>query len=55
MGLYDQHGEPKWAPSDWAWQGDTMLCLDTEKDRRAFPGGALPLAPRLFLGRATQV
>lgn len=28
MGLYDDFGELKWRPEDWAWQGDTMVCLD---------------------------
>lgn len=36
MGLIDYMGRPKWSPEDWAWQGDTMLLLETPNDRRAF-------------------
>ena len=28
MGLVDELGRAKWQPRDFAWQGDTMLCLD---------------------------
>ncbi len=28
MGLYDEQDQLKWTAAQWAWQGDTMLCLD---------------------------
>jgi len=36
MGLIDYRDETKWSPADWAFQGDTMLILSTENDRRSF-------------------
>lgn len=27
MGLFDDHDQPKWSTADWAWHGDTMICL----------------------------
>ncbi|MCB9878517.1 MAG: hypothetical protein H6835_13045 [Planctomycetes bacterium] len=39
MGLYDDLDRPKWAAEDWAWHGDTMLCLDLPFDRRALAPG----------------
>lgn len=38
MGLYDHLGGMKWSEADWAWHGDTMLCLDARNDARAFVG-----------------
>ncbi len=38
MGLYDDLGAMKWPEADWAWHGDTMLCLDAPRDARAFVG-----------------
>lgn len=29
MGLYDDLDRQKWSADDWAWHGDTMLCLQT--------------------------
>jgi hypothetical protein len=40
MGLDDDFGQPKWTPQDWAFHGDTMLCLDASWDGRSVPGGA---------------
>ncbi|MBL8752240.1 MAG: hypothetical protein JNK15_02980 [Planctomycetes bacterium] len=39
MGLDDDVGQPKWTPAEWAWHGDTMLCLDATWDQRSVPGG----------------
>jgi hypothetical protein len=39
MGLLDFQDRPKWAPPEWAWQGDTMCLLKTENDRRSFFAG----------------
>ncbi len=39
MGLLDYLDQPKWPPADWAWQGDTMLLLRTENDRRSYAAG----------------
>lgn len=36
MGMYDPFDQPKFNTADWAWHGDTMLCLDTPLDRRGF-------------------
>ncbi|MEY4672544.1 MAG: Beta-galactosidase [Planctomycetota bacterium] len=36
MGLFDDLDRAKWAPEDWQWHRDTMLCLETPGDRRAF-------------------
>jgi hypothetical protein len=47
MGLYDDLGGPKWSEADWAWHGDTMLCLDTEGDARALPASACEVAVRV--------
>jgi hypothetical protein len=35
MGLLDDLDQPKWPASDWAWHGDTMLCLDAAWHERA--------------------
>jgi hypothetical protein len=35
MGLIDDLDQPKWPDSDWAWHGDTMLCLDANWHERA--------------------
>ncbi|MFY9341867.1 MAG: sugar-binding domain-containing protein [Planctomycetota bacterium] len=35
MGLVDDLDRPKWQPRDWAWHGDTMLCLDAGWDERS--------------------
>jgi hypothetical protein len=35
MGLVDDFGAHKWSEREFAWQGDTMLCLDLPHDRRA--------------------
>ncbi len=48
MGLVDYLGRPKWASSDWAWHGETMLLLKTANDRRSFTDG-LPLHFELLL------
>ena len=39
MGLLDYMDQPKWSPTDWAWQGNTMCLLQTENDRRSFFAG----------------
>ncbi|HZN37605.1 MAG TPA: glycoside hydrolase family 2 TIM barrel-domain containing protein [Planctomycetota bacterium] len=36
MGLYDDFDRLKWSAEQWSWHGDTMLCLDTPGDARAF-------------------
>ena len=36
MGLYDDFDRLKWTAADWQWHRDTMLCLETPGDRRAF-------------------
>ncbi len=36
MGLIDFEDQPKNTPADWKFQGDTMLLLVTESDRRSF-------------------
>ena len=36
MGFFDDLDRLKWSAGEWAWHRDTMLCLDTEGDRRAF-------------------
>ncbi len=50
MGLWDDMGRLKWSPEQWAWHGDTMLCLDTDDDRRAFVAGAFELPVRIAHG-----
>lgn len=39
MGLLDYSDKPKYSTSDWAWQGDTILLLQTDEDRRSFSTG----------------
>lgn len=39
MGLWDDFDRPKWSERDWAFQRDTMLCLDLPHDRRAQADG----------------
>ena len=39
MGLLDYKDQPKWPARRWSWQGDTMLMLKTDHDRRAFGSG----------------
>ncbi|MBX3418343.1 MAG: hypothetical protein KF851_12125 [Pirellulaceae bacterium] len=39
MGLIDYAGEPKHTPEEWSFQGDRMILLRTENDRRSFWGG----------------
>jgi hypothetical protein len=36
MGLYDDFDRLKWSAEQWSWHRDTMLCLDTPGDARAF-------------------
>ncbi len=36
MGLIDYNDEPKWAPAEWSWHGETMLLMQTEGDRFSF-------------------
>jgi hypothetical protein len=36
MGFFDYLGRPKWTPADWAWHGETMCLLKTDRDRRSF-------------------
>lgn len=45
MGLYDEQDRLKWHPDQWAWHGDTMVCLDLPGARRALdPGeGTVPV------------
>lgn len=45
MGLYDDRGVWKWAPTDWSWHGDTMLVLGRGTPRSVTGGTAavLPL------------
>jgi hypothetical protein len=43
MGLYDDLDRLKWSAAQWSWHGDTMLCLDTPGDARAFVTGDAPL------------
>ncbi len=38
MGLWDDLDRPKWSAADFAWQSDTMLCLDLDHRGRAQPG-----------------
>jgi len=40
MGLLDYLGAPKWPATDWAWQRDTALILETGNDRRSFAAGS---------------
>lgn len=48
MGFWDDLDRPKWTAEEWAWHGDSMLCLDVPGDRRAFVGGGdLAFAVRL--------
>lgn len=47
MGVFDTFGHAKWQAADWGWQGDTMLCLDTPGDRRAFPAGTIDVPVRV--------
>ena len=47
MGLYDDLGRLKHAADDWAWHRDTVIGLDTPRDRRAFAGPRLPLGFRI--------
>ena len=35
MGLLDYADQPKWPASEWNWQGETMLLLRTDHDRRS--------------------
>ncbi|MBK8976982.1 MAG: hypothetical protein IPM29_13785 [Planctomycetes bacterium] len=44
MGFIDDFGDLKWTPEQWRWHGDTMICLDTDDDRQAFPMTSGPLA-----------
>lgn len=50
MGMYDDLGAMKWTEGEWAWHGDTMLCLDTERDARAFVGDEFELQVRVAHG-----
>ena len=34
MGLLDDYDQWKWTEAQWAWHGDTMLCLDAGHDQR---------------------
>ena len=36
MGFLDYLGRPKWTPADWAWHGETICLLKTDRDRRSF-------------------
>lgn len=49
MGLYDDFDRLKWQPHEFAWHGDSMLCL--EDDHRAFVVGATPVAPTVRVAR----
>ncbi len=54
MGFYDDYGALKWDSDEWAWHGDTMLCLDD--DRRALPPQDVALPVRVVhYGRGKQV
>jgi len=54
MGLRDDLGRLKWEPEEWSWQGDVMLSLRTEGERRAFTGAMkLPIVATAF-GRAVD-
>jgi hypothetical protein len=44
MGLYDDLDRPKWTADEWAWHGDTMLCLDLPAHGRAL-AGPNPIVP----------
>lgn len=71
MGLIDDLDQPKWSPAEWAWHGDTMLCLDAAWHERSVGGppqqrrravrvvhaGTQPLRGelRLHFGDATNV
>lgn len=54
MGLIDYRNVIKWPTEDWAWHGENMLLLDTEKDRRSFASGETAEF-RLIAARGTQV
>jgi hypothetical protein len=47
MGFFDDFDEGKWSPADWEWHRDTMICLDTPADRRAFVAGRSRLDARV--------
>jgi hypothetical protein len=47
MGLYDDLDAPKWRSEQFAWQRDTMLCLDLPHDGRALAGDAASVPVRL--------
>ena len=44
MGLYDEQDRLKWSAADWAWHGDTMLCLDLPWNGRVLgPAASIPV------------
>ena len=43
MGLFDDFDRMKWSAGEWSWHRDTMLCLDTPDDARAFVTGRAPV------------
>jgi len=47
MGFWDDLDRLKWSAEEWAWHGDTMLCLDTAGDARAFLADELAVDVRL--------
>jgi hypothetical protein len=47
MGLYDEFDALKWTPAQWAWHGDTMLCLDLPWNGRGLPPDATGVPIRI--------
>lgn len=47
MGLIDDLDRPKWSPADFAWQRDTMLCLDLPATARTLGPSATHVPVRV--------
>lgn len=47
MGLFDDLDQPKWHARDFAWHGDTMLCLDLPWHGHALPPTATHVPVRI--------